>query len=628
VTDLDDELRRLSAAHHRELLAQQNAAADLIGAAWNLYQPLDALAASQFIAAAEQIIAGAVSNVAASAVAMMLENDRALGIPGVPELPLDVVIRNGASPRDVYMRAVYQARRRVAAGASFDDAMRSGLSRARQTAATDVSLANRQAIANAAPLRPHVVGYRRVLTGISCALCATASTQRYRSAELAPLHPACDCDIAEIIGTHDPGRIINRELLGELRAAGRDGPGNYYDPDAPYVVTADGRIMRRELVDVDGTTLAKAGDPVEIDVDDHGELGRVVTDRRHQTAAGPVERDTPTAKAKPSRYSPTDAKIVSEAQRRGMTPAQVIAEREAKDAAKAARVAADRKAMRELSVDSPEVRAVADRFGVDPDEVLTARSRVGDVRARMREEAAQVQAEAFGTLERYGTWKVQRPSNAVRAGGEYDWLEQLDARERARLSRLWYSDNRSDAPDLLAQAIGFADPRYADDVDAAVEHWLDLTRRYEAAGSLRRGKLPSSAAYSDAIDANDILAASRADGYDAVLVFGDELTAAGHVAAVERELTRLDAEQFLGDAIGASSPPWSMGYQSWYEDVVDLEYRFREGIATAADADRYAVLVPQYLDEPELGFEDLYARIVDTARRAGQEVSPNARIPW
>ena len=41
--------------------------------------------------------------------------------------------------------------------------------------------------------------YRRVLTGAeNCALCAIASTQRYSTADLMPIHPGCDCSVASI----------------------------------------------------------------------------------------------------------------------------------------------------------------------------------------------------------------------------------------------------------------------------------------------------------------------------------------------------------------------------------------------------------------------------------------------
>lgn len=66
-----------------------------------------------------------------------------------------------------------------------------------------------------------VVGWRRVLVGPSCEWCALVSTQRYRSAESADFgHAKCDCTVAPIVGDADPGRVINRPLLRELKARG------------------------------------------------------------------------------------------------------------------------------------------------------------------------------------------------------------------------------------------------------------------------------------------------------------------------------------------------------------------------------------------------------------------------
>lgn len=67
-----------------------------------------------------------------------------------------------------------------------------------------------------------VVGYRRVLTGRSCMLCAAAATRIYRRGDLMPLHAHCDCAVAPVYSSSDPGRAANRALLGQLKKRGRD----------------------------------------------------------------------------------------------------------------------------------------------------------------------------------------------------------------------------------------------------------------------------------------------------------------------------------------------------------------------------------------------------------------------
>lgn len=65
-----------------------------------------------------------------------------------------------------------------------------------------------------------VIGYRRVLTGRSCVFCAAAATKVYRRGDLMPLHAHCDCGVAPVYGTADPGLEVNKRLLLELKKRG------------------------------------------------------------------------------------------------------------------------------------------------------------------------------------------------------------------------------------------------------------------------------------------------------------------------------------------------------------------------------------------------------------------------
>lgn len=642
------ELVRIQQAHHRRFLGVQDATAELIGQQWDTFAGLDDVAASQFEAAAGVVIQTAKAQTSTLAVAYMNANDRLGGFPDAGLVPVVPEIRNGVPVQDVYHRSIVEARARVANGASFDEAMASGRSRAVSTARTDVSLANKGEMARGGELRPWVVGYRRVLTGRSCAFCATASTQRYKSADLLPLHPSCDCDVAEIFGTEDPGQVINRELLTDLKATNVEAGGR------PYVVEADGSIRYKrteKLLGPDGEPLrtpsgeirrqVSAGDKVKVEVVEHGELGPMLTDAKHATTTAPELAPSSTGSsstpARRTRSTATDPDVLAEARRRNVSPDRVIELREQKAERRFLEDRARRDAAKNLTADSADVRRVAEKYGVDPDEVLSARSRVADVRKVAREAAAREQADVLAELDRL-TEGSPRIKNPPRAGsktstgskarrGEYDWLEQISDREKARLSRTWYGGNT--APDQLAASMSNALGRDLD-VDEAMDLWMDLNRRAEASGALRRGKLPSLDAYSGQIDADELLREITDQGYELARVFGDDLDAAGHIASVERDLVRREALDYLGDAVGAveGPSPYRMSFQSWEEEVRDLEYAIREQLAGPADRRRYAELVPQYLDEPGLDFEDLYARIVSTARKAGEEVPDYARIPW
>jgi hypothetical protein len=624
-----------------------------------------------------------------------------------------------AAGLDVYRRPAITARAALADGKPFDEAMRVAGSRASSMAAADVGLAHRQASVDAMSANPDVDGYRRVLTGASCLLCMVASTQRYRTGELMPIHTRCDCRVAPLVDGTDYGRVVNRELYRELKSSGElarlnrtlgargSGRARARQAAARRQGELEGIGRRGEqgelelrppanargLADELGAGAARRTAPVVPAVRQHGELGPVLVNDRHaytrvtpsragdhrldadldelrRTDAPPPARVTtqrpparpdepatppdappPPAPARKPRYTVDSPEVLRRSQRKNISPERAAEQLNARAARRSADQAAARKEARNLTVDSPQVQEVADKYGVTPEEVLVSRERVRELRRVIADEAAAVQARAFGDLDQWDALTVARPPRAAARsamgrklrGGEYDWLEGLDPRERARLSRVWFDDNpKVSAPDLVAQRI---ESNLGGDISSgdAVRIWLDRNRTIEAAGALRRGKLPSDRAYSGQIDPDTLLPEFSSSGYSATRVLGDDLDAAGHIAQVDRELMRRDAADYLGRALDPElgAAPYRMSFQSWEEEVRELEYAVREGldaelrigddvVTFTADqaAERLEELVPYYLDEPGTSFEELYARIIVTAGRAGREVPSYARIPW
>jgi hypothetical protein len=116
------------------------------------------------------------------------------------------------------------------------------------------------------------VGYRRVLEGAySCGLCILASTQRYHKQDLMPVHPGCDCSVAPIIGTQDPGRTINDQMVLDVHAAIQDRFGTS-EPGGRGIRTADDLVDYRDL----------------LITHEHGEIGPVLA-RRGDHFEGPSE---------------------------------------------------------------------------------------------------------------------------------------------------------------------------------------------------------------------------------------------------------------------------------------------------------------------------------------------------
>lgn len=107
-----------------------------------------------------------------------------------------------------------------------------------------------------------VVGWRRTLTGSSCEWCALVSTQRYRTAESADFgHANCDCGVTPITGDVDPGRVINSDLLKELKAQGAGDRITQNRRAKRSLTAADNAAARRDKA---LAALADESDPARI----------------------------------------------------------------------------------------------------------------------------------------------------------------------------------------------------------------------------------------------------------------------------------------------------------------------------------------------------------------------------
>lgn len=681
----------------------------------------DDVRARQFAEAAVAVIDDAAATTGATTSAAL---DEYVGSvtrgPASRSSPLDLVeltvdqLRGGVSGVDVYDRLKLGVRKGLADGKPYDVAMAEAARRADAMAQSDVALAHRRAAQHTMSGNPAVDGYRRVLTGESCSLCRVASTQPYRTSDLMPIHPRCDCRVLPLVDGYDGGRIVNRELYRELKESGelaklnrknrgttgrsrtaaaraardariRNGTATPYDLQSASVQqrrTAAAQARRKaridtgaansieranydrvagELADLDDTVSIQAADLAEAPtVRLHGELGPVLVNERHAftaarrnvddvTDAGDLRRARPETPPTDSvdelpeppavdppppprspRYDPTNLNVVRAAQRRNMSPEDLVDELEAKRARRLADQADARQYERDLTVDHPDVIAVAERNGVTADEVIAARGEVAQVRRVIADEATRVQLDAFAELERAEALYMRRPPRGSKPA-EYDWLEELDPAERKRLGRRWWDDGPTSSPDQLlarAQSAGILDDG-ADSGDLA-RWWLYHNRRYEAAGAIRRGKAPSSRAYSGNLDPDDIV--ELGDYRASAIVGKSDLDAAGYIAGRNRELAAEEALDYLGRSTAPvhGDAPYRMSFQRWEAEARELEYGLRnypDDLDPNA-LDRLDELIPEYLDEPGTSYEELYTRIVHTARLAGEDVPNTSVVPW
>lgn len=178
----------------------------------------------------------------------------------VPVASVTGLALRGVEPQVVYRRPFAEIYRRISDGASLTDAVTAGERRAQQIAITDLQLTDMRtanAVLSNDPRAPQY--YRRTLTGHeNCGLCIIASTQRYHRRQLAAIHPGCDCGVAPLPGSVDPGQVIDEDLLRQAHDAIEARFGQY---------DAGGRAPDYRKV---------------ILVREHGELGPVLTVARHK----------------------------------------------------------------------------------------------------------------------------------------------------------------------------------------------------------------------------------------------------------------------------------------------------------------------------------------------------------
>lgn len=119
----------------------------------------------------------------------------------------------GVDPETVYARPVITARTALSQGKSPQQALAIGGKRLQNIVGTDLQMAKvRQSQRSLAAGGKQY--YRRVLTGSeNCAMCTIASTQRYKTNRLMPIHPGCDCHVDVLRRGMDLNQVVDPQLL-------------------------------------------------------------------------------------------------------------------------------------------------------------------------------------------------------------------------------------------------------------------------------------------------------------------------------------------------------------------------------------------------------------------------------
>lgn len=229
-----------------------------ITALWRQVDPYKPAQVAQFAAQAGRLIVNSQKTVANIAVASQLTQLRAQGVnvdfpvtipdnvrgksvtfgprtPTIHQAPKKVVDydeggeqkipKADAEPGKLFERAAETYRYEKSTGA--DDTAANERAEARISKLVDGNiilaqrLAEQQTLSRAQRMDKRVIGYRRVIhpelsKGGVCGLCVAASDHKYRIEDLKPIHQRCNCGVAPITRSEDPGHTLNREGLTQL----------------------------------------------------------------------------------------------------------------------------------------------------------------------------------------------------------------------------------------------------------------------------------------------------------------------------------------------------------------------------------------------------------------------------
>lgn len=132
-----------------------------------------------------------------------------------PVIAKDIANREGGVTKaEVYARAFRQAAyTREVLGKSRQQASKVGIRRLQSAVHTDLQMASirqsRRAMRDGGRRF-----YRRIPTGReTCAMCLIAATQRYKVADLLPIHPECDCRVDELEPGLELDHVIDPKML-------------------------------------------------------------------------------------------------------------------------------------------------------------------------------------------------------------------------------------------------------------------------------------------------------------------------------------------------------------------------------------------------------------------------------
>lgn len=212
---------------------------------------------------APQVIAGQlqIANLTSAFLAQQASLLRGIKVDPAPVDRKEILaVRAGIPIEELLHRPAVAVYTSLAKGATYEQARKAGLNRLISIAGTQMQQ-TKTVQAKKALEYSGAEYFRRVLSGSeNCKLCVVAATQRYSVIRKAEIHNGCDCGIEELPAGEAPKQIIDQELLDAVNNL-KDEKG---EPLAPEDI---------------------------ITIEEHGELGPMLTWRRREFAKGPAVLD-------------------------------------------------------------------------------------------------------------------------------------------------------------------------------------------------------------------------------------------------------------------------------------------------------------------------------------------------
>lgn len=184
----------LAEAHREAQLRIRTGTARAVGQVWKQLGSYDRSDVNRYVLAVAPIIEGGKRKAISTAAAYV---GRTVDTKP-PEVNINRVskfVRNGTPIEAVQHRPFVATWKGLKDGKPWQVAVDEGMATAIAAAFTDVALAFRDAMPELMKEVPQIDGYQRVPGGDACDFCVLASTQRYTTGELMPLHNNCGCGV-------------------------------------------------------------------------------------------------------------------------------------------------------------------------------------------------------------------------------------------------------------------------------------------------------------------------------------------------------------------------------------------------------------------------------------------------